>query len=213
MIKEARGWRRESCTHTFQKRPRSPDLRRSECATSIAAVHFVTVHSAPQRDCLAKQRMQRKRRSDVGKKHKKQEADLSELCKNYMDAEHPWAAATATANGVRLAGKAAAGKRMKASGVSPGVPDWLFFDSGPDGTAGLAIELKIDHPSKRNRLQPEQEVWFNKLRECKWRCVRARHRTRCPLTILPRCSPCQVRDCIYAQPVQDHRRLASTWSL
>ena len=116
----------------------------------------------------------RKQRSDKGKTHAHPEARLQERCKTFVETEFPWAWATATANGARLAGGARAGKQLKDMGVSPGLPDYLFFDSGPDGAAGCALELKVVYENgTKNKLEPAQVAWLHGLRMCGWRCAHA----------------------------------------
>jgi len=79
---------------------------------------------------------------------------------------------TATANGAFLQGdarqRAIRGARMKAHGVSNGVPDILIFtDTQQPGNYchGLAIELK----SGKNKPTDSQLEWHYKLRKCGWR--------------------------------------------
>ena len=111
----------------------------------------------------------RARRSDFGGKHNFPEHELSKACDELNKQRWPWVLCTATANGARMSWSTA--KKMKESGVKRGVPDWLIFEGGPDGSRGLAIELKIKHKSKKNEPSPEQEAWFWSLRSCGWRCV------------------------------------------
>jgi hypothetical protein len=82
---------------------------------------------------------------------------------------------TATANGAFLQGdakqRAIRGARMKAHGVSNGVPDLLIFDAplykglGPFNPVGCAIELKTG----KNKQTEAQEDWEHKLWMCGWR--------------------------------------------
>lgn len=58
--------------------------------------------------------------------------------------------------------------RLKAEGVTRGVPDWLCFERGATDTAvGLAIEFKS--PTGRGRITPEQRVWHLRLTDRGWR--------------------------------------------
>jgi hypothetical protein len=77
---------------------------------------------------------------------------------------------TATANGAFLQGdarqRAIRGARMKAHGVSNGVPDILIFNQCFSGSErGLAIELKVG----KNKPTDSQLEWHYKLRKCGWR--------------------------------------------
>lgn len=59
--------------------------------------------------------------------------------------------------------------RLKAEGVTRGVPDWLCFAKGKDGAIGLAIEFKS--PTGRGRLSAEQREWMQGLDSLGWRVV------------------------------------------
>lgn len=59
--------------------------------------------------------------------------------------------------------------RLKAEGVTRGVPDWLCFAKGRDGAIGLAIEFKS--PTGRGRLSVEQRQWIEGLGSLGWRVV------------------------------------------
>lgn len=64
------------------------------------------------------------------------------------------------------------GKRLKAQGVKPGVPDVLIFDpvKHVEGKSyvGIAIELKRQ---KGGQLSMHQKNWLNYLRQCGWYTV------------------------------------------
>lgn len=50
-------------------------------------------------------------------------------------------------------------------GVSPGVPDLLFFGSGAGTCVGLALELKV----RPNGTTADQDAWLEHLSGCGWR--------------------------------------------
>lgn len=114
---------------------------------------------------------------------------------------------TATANGAFLQGdakqRAIRGARMKAHGVSNGVPDLLIF-SPPKAEGdevdkhmaelrgyepvGLAIELKAG----KNKPTPDQERWHDDLRRCGWRVDVCRSIDEV-LTVLRDCYPSKFK--------------------
>lgn len=59
----------------------------------------------------------------------------------------------------------ATGARLKALGVSAGVPDLLLFCRRGE-YSGLALEMKS--PSGKGRVRPEQAAWLQALRDEGW---------------------------------------------
>jgi len=61
--------------------------------------------------------------------------------------------------------------RLKAEGVSPGVPDWLCFVPGlmPLGTGCVGLALEFKAPGKRARPTPDQLRWHEQLTAQGWR--------------------------------------------
>lgn len=101
------------------------------------------------------------------------EEELQKRCAAWLRQTFSWAAATATMNGTCLGNDAKSraifGSKAKQSGVSRGVPDWLFFDLGPDDRP-LAIELKVKYSNgRKGRVRPEQVQWLQVLRQLGWR--------------------------------------------
>jgi len=106
---------------------------------------------------------------------------------------------TATANGAFLQGdakqRAIRGARMKAHGVSNGVPDLLIFDRIADPGSpfigierGLAIELKAG----KNKPTPDQERWHQDLRQCGWRVEICRSVDEV-IALLAECYPSKIK--------------------
>lgn len=82
-----------------------------------------------------------------------------------LDPRTQLALACAVPNGGRRNPLEAA--RLKAEGVSRGVPDWLCFERGKDGSIGLALEFKS--PTGRGRVSTEQREWLDHLARIGWR--------------------------------------------
>ena len=61
----------------------------------------------------------------------------------------------------------ALGNALRKRGAHDGTWDILIFRKGGDGTAGLAIELKI----KPNKLSEDQVNWGERMEKEGWRCV------------------------------------------
>lgn len=121
-------------------------------------------------------------RKDKGGRHEDPESKLRQACFQLTqdDDEFREICFYGTFNGARLQGGGFAGNKMKAEGCVPGFPDCQIFNPGADGSVALAIEFKIVYeyrqPSgqvkrKINKLSPEQEEWFVKLRSFGWRCA------------------------------------------
>ena len=105
---------------------------------------------------------------------------------------------TATANGAFLQGdakqRAIRGARMKAHGVSNGVPDLLIFSRGAvqGGSEGFGPPLAIELKAGKNRPTPDQVRWHNDLRRCGW-CVEVCRSVDEVLEVLRTCYPTKFK--------------------
>ena len=105
----------------------------------------------------------RKKRSDVGQKHKRPEAELQVKCVKWAEEQ-----------GLLVDGSpGGAAFRMgahKARGCKPGRADLLIFEAGANGTHGLAIELKCG----ANKTSAAQDAWLARIAGKGWRVGVAR---------------------------------------
>lgn len=58
--------------------------------------------------------------------------------------------------------------RLKAEGVSRGVPDWLCFAPRPGSSQDIGLALEFKAP-RSGRVGPDQAWWHAALRACGWR--------------------------------------------
>ena len=107
----------------------------------------------------------RKERSDKGKKHAQPEARLHAACVAYLR-KHGMLPLGSAASGFRVGMKTAV-VAMKDRGMEKGQPDLLVLERGANDEPGLAVEFKID----QNVLSPEQQRWFEMLRQRGWQCA------------------------------------------